>query len=101
MCAYSGRTTAQSTELIRDCHLQELTGSKNIKLKPQIDESLIAGFIVKYGSSEIDLSVKGQLNKISNELVSNRAVFVKLHIRSTGVPPCNMHLTAAAAATCT
>lgn len=48
---------------------QELTGSKNIKLKPQIDESLIAGFIVKYGSSEIDLSVKGQLNKISNELV--------------------------------
>jgi F-type H+-transporting ATPase subunit delta len=49
--------------------LQELTGSKNIKLKPQIDESLIAGFIVKYGSSEIDLSVKGQLNKISNELV--------------------------------
>jgi F-type H+-transporting ATPase subunit delta len=51
---------------------QELTGSKNIKLKPQIDESLIAGFIVKYGSSEIDLSVKGQLNKISNELVSVR-----------------------------
>jgi ATP synthase delta (OSCP) subunit len=51
-------------------YVQELTGSKNIKLKPQIDESLIAGFIVKYGSSEIDLSVKGQLNKISNELVS-------------------------------
>jgi F-type H+-transporting ATPase subunit delta len=49
--------------------LQELTGSKNIKLKPQIDESLIAGFIVEYGSSQIDLSVKGQLNKISNELV--------------------------------
>lgn len=48
---------------------QELTGSKNIKLKPQIDESLIAGFIVEYGSSQIDLSVKGQLNKISNELV--------------------------------
>ncbi len=48
---------------------QELTGSKNIKLKPQIDESLIAGFVVEYGSSQIDLSVKGQLNKISNELV--------------------------------
>lgn len=53
--------------------LQELTGSKNIKLKPQIDESLIAGFIVKYGSSEIDLSVKGQLNKISNELAETAA----------------------------
>lgn len=49
--------------------LQELTGSKNIKLKPVIDESLIAGFVVSYGSSQIDLSVKGQLDKISAELV--------------------------------
>jgi F-type H+-transporting ATPase subunit delta len=38
--------------------LQELTGSKNIKLKPIIDQSLIAGFVVEYGSSQIDLSVK-------------------------------------------
>ena len=83
---------------VLDLHVQELTGSKNIKLKPQIDESLIAGFIVKYGSSEIDLSVKGQLNKISNELVSNRAVFLELHIRSTAMPPCKMYLAAAAAA---
>jgi len=51
--------------------LQELTGSKNIKLKPVIDESLIAGFIVEYGSSQIDLSVKGQLDKITQELQSN------------------------------
>jgi F-type H+-transporting ATPase subunit delta len=51
--------------------LQELTGSKNIKLKPVIDESLIAGFIVEWGSSQIDLSVKGQLDKISGELVSS------------------------------
>jgi len=48
--------------------LQELTGSKNIKLKPVQDDSLIAGFVVEYGSSQIDLSVKGQLDKISNEL---------------------------------
>ncbi len=48
--------------------LQELTGSKNIKLKPVIDDSLIAGFVVEYGSSQIDLSVKGQLDKISSEL---------------------------------
>lgn len=51
--------------------LQELTGSKNIKLKPVIDESLIAGFIVEWGSSQIDLSVKGQLDKISGELMSS------------------------------
>jgi F-type H+-transporting ATPase subunit delta len=51
--------------------LQELTGSKNIKLKPVIDESLIAGFIVEYGSSQIDLSVRGQLDKITAELQSS------------------------------
>ena len=48
--------------------LQELTGSKNIKLKPVIDESLIAGFTVSYGSAQIDMSVKGQLELITNEL---------------------------------
>jgi F-type H+-transporting ATPase subunit delta len=50
--------------------LQELTGSKNIKLKPVTDESLIAGFVVEWGSSQIDLSVKGQLDKISAELMA-------------------------------
>ena len=48
--------------------LQELTGSKNIKLKPVTDESLIGGFIVEYGSVQMDLSIKGQLDKIAAEL---------------------------------
>ncbi|PNH12056.1 ATP synthase delta chain, chloroplastic [Tetrabaena socialis] len=45
--------------------LQELTGSKNIKLKPVIDSSLIAGFVVEYGSSQIDLSVRGQIERVA------------------------------------
>eukprot|EP01025_Chloroclados_australasicus_P043809 TRINITY_DN46_c0_g2_i1.p2 TRINITY_DN46_c0_g2~~TRINITY_DN46_c0_g2_i1.p2 ORF type:complete len:227 (-),score=30.36 TRINITY_DN46_c0_g2_i1:228-908(-) len=48
--------------------LQSLSGSKNVKLRQVFDESLIGGFIVEYGSSQIDLSVKGQLDRISNEL---------------------------------
>lgn len=48
--------------------LQELTGAKNIKLKPIVDESLIAGFVVEYGSAQIDLSVKGKLDRISLEM---------------------------------
>jgi F-type H+-transporting ATPase subunit delta len=36
--------------------LQELTGSKNIKLKPVVDADLVAGFVVEYGSTRIDLS---------------------------------------------
>ncbi|KAL4444158.1 hypothetical protein ABPG75_011895 [Micractinium tetrahymenae] len=50
--------------------LQELTGSKNIKLKPVVDPELVAGFVVEYGSTQIDLSVKGQLEKISAELLA-------------------------------
>jgi len=50
--------------------LQELTGSKNIKLKPVVDADLVAGFVVEYGSTQIDLSVKGQLEKISGELMA-------------------------------
>ncbi|KAG2439043.1 hypothetical protein HYH02_006571 [Chlamydomonas schloesseri] len=48
--------------------LQELTGSKNIKLKPVIDSSLIAGFVVEYGSSQIDLSVRGQIERVADQL---------------------------------
>jgi F-type H+-transporting ATPase subunit delta len=51
--------------------LQELTGSKNIKLKPIIDQSLIAGFVVEYGSSQIDLSIRGQIEKVADELTRN------------------------------
>ncbi|EFN50531.1 hypothetical protein CHLNCDRAFT_138755 [Chlorella variabilis] len=50
--------------------LQELTGSKNIKLKPVVDADLVAGFVVEYGSTQIDLSVKGQLDKITGELLT-------------------------------
>ncbi|KAG2432110.1 hypothetical protein HXX76_009037 [Chlamydomonas incerta] len=48
--------------------LQELTGSKNIKLKPVIDSSLIAGFVVEYGSSQIDLSVRTQIERVADSL---------------------------------
>ncbi|KXZ42070.1 hypothetical protein GPECTOR_211g422 [Gonium pectorale] len=51
--------------------LQELTGSKNIKLKPVIDSSLIAGFVVEYGSSQIDLSVRGQIEKVADQLTTD------------------------------
>ena len=48
--------------------LQELTGSKNIKIKPVVDPGLIAGFIVEYSSAQIDLSVKGKLDRLSLEM---------------------------------
>jgi F-type H+-transporting ATPase subunit delta len=56
--------------------LQELTGSKNIKLKPVIDASLIAGFVVEYGSSQIDLSIRGQVERVAETLTKEMAVAV-------------------------
>ncbi|CAI6003820.1 unnamed protein product [Closterium sp. NIES-65] len=50
--------------------LQSMTGAKNIKLKNVVDSSLIAGFIVKYGkdgSQLIDMSVKGQLDRLAQQ----------------------------------
>jgi len=44
--------------------LQELTGAKNIKLKPNIDPEILGGFVVRYGqdgSSAADYSVAAEL----------------------------------------
>lgn len=52
--------------------LQEMTGAKNIKLKPEVDASLLGGFVVTYGkdgSGFIDMSVKGQVQKLQSEIV--------------------------------
>ncbi|XP_072996946.1 ATP synthase delta chain, chloroplastic-like [Typha latifolia] len=44
--------------------MQRLTGFRNLRLENVVDPSLIAGFVISYGTDEsqiIDLSVKGQL----------------------------------------
>ena len=51
--------------------VQKLTGSKNVRIKSEIDPSLVAGFTVRYGESGsklIDLSVKKQLEEIAAQL---------------------------------
>jgi F-type H+-transporting ATPase subunit delta len=72
---YSAVKLEQEQQFLVAKKLQELTGSKNIKLKTVIDESLIAGFVVDYGSAQIDLSVKGQLEEVAQELVLAQAQF--------------------------
>ena len=52
--------------------IQEMTGAKNIKLKPEVDPSLLGGFVVTYGkdgSGYIDMSVAGQVRQLKNEIV--------------------------------
>jgi len=44
-----------------------------LQIKQVIDESLIAGFVVEWGSSSVDLSVAGSLQRLSSELTSTAA----------------------------
>ncbi|PRQ24486.1 putative H(+)-transporting two-sector ATPase [Rosa chinensis] len=51
--------------------VQKLTGAKNVRIKSEIDPSLVAGFTVRYGNSGsklIDMSVKKQLEEIAAQL---------------------------------
>ena len=51
--------------------LQDMTKSKNIKIKPVIDEALIGGFIVEFGDNRVDLSIKGHMERIKADLLEN------------------------------
>lgn len=48
--------------------LQSMTGASQVKLKLDVDSSLLGGFVVQIGSKIIDNSVKGQLRQLSNYL---------------------------------
>lgn len=51
--------------------VQSMTGARNIKLKPEVDESLIGGFVLTLGndgSTQIDLSIRGKLEEVERQL---------------------------------
>lgn len=51
--------------------VQRLTGAKNVRLKTEIDPSLVAGFTIRYGASGskfIDMSVRKQLDELAKQL---------------------------------
>ncbi|XP_024362369.1 ATP synthase subunit delta, chloroplastic [Physcomitrium patens] len=53
--------------------IQSLCGAKNVRIKNVLDPTLIAGFIVQYGkdgSRYIDMSVKGQLDKLASQFAA-------------------------------
>merc|ERR1719393_762533 len=48
--------------------IQELTQSKMVTVKRLVDKDLIGGFVLEYGSNQIDLSVRGALERIKKGL---------------------------------
>lgn len=64
--------------------LHEMTKGKNIKIKSEVDADLLAGFILEYGrsgSQRIDLSLRGQLGDLADELQQGIR-----NVMSAGVP---------------
>jgi hypothetical protein len=63
---------ARQTELIAR-KMRRITGFVNLKIENVVDPSLIAGFVVRYGTDDshvIDLSVKGKLAALKNHVDS-------------------------------
>ncbi|KAK1413072.1 hypothetical protein QVD17_34804 [Tagetes erecta] len=57
--------------------VQKLSGARNVRIKTAIDESLVAGFTIRYGNGQsklIDMSVKKQLDDIAAELLQVSSV---------------------------
>ncbi|KAL4559060.1 hypothetical protein LXL04_031193 [Taraxacum kok-saghyz] len=51
--------------------VQRLTRARNVRIKTAIDETLVAGFTIRYGNAQsklIDMSVKKQLEEIAAQL---------------------------------
>lgn len=48
--------------------IQNITGSKEVKLVIRINPELIGGFVIKIGSKVIDMSIYGQLNQMTSYL---------------------------------
>lgn len=51
--------------------IQSMSGAKNVRMKNVVDKSLVAGFVVRYGkdgSRFVDMSVKGQLDRIASQI---------------------------------
>ena len=49
-------------------YLKEKTGAKKILLAENIDEELIGGFVLRYGSKVLDGSLKNSLNNLKNKI---------------------------------
>merc|ERR1711918_249106 len=52
--------------------IKELALSKSVMIKTAIDENLIGGFVIQFGSSQIDLSIRGAFERVRKELKNMR-----------------------------
>lgn len=51
--------------------VKEITGSDNVTLENEVDESIIGGFILRVGDLQYNASIANKLNKIKREFTLN------------------------------
>ncbi len=61
-------TEAQSQAIVEK--VKAMTGASQVELDVSTDPDLIGGVIIKVGSQVLDASIRGQLRRISNSLLS-------------------------------
>jgi F-type H+-transporting ATPase subunit delta len=66
----SARPLSDTEKKLLEAEVAKLTG-KSVRARYQQDASLLGGAVVKVGSTIYDGSVKGQLEKIREQLISN------------------------------
>eukprot|EP00468_Gymnochlora_sp_CCMP2014_P007852 CAMPEP_0167749294 /NCGR_PEP_ID=MMETSP0110_2-20121227/5323_1 /TAXON_ID=629695 /ORGANISM="Gymnochlora sp., Strain CCMP2014" /LENGTH=183 /DNA_ID=CAMNT_0007634423 /DNA_START=240 /DNA_END=791 /DNA_ORIENTATION=+ len=54
--------------------VKEISGSKKVAIKQQIDESLLAGFVIDLEGSVIDMSLKNELSELKAEMLKPAAL---------------------------
>lgn len=50
--------------------VQQMSGAERVELETRIDPDLIGGVLIKVGSQVLDASIRGQLRRITNSLMS-------------------------------
>lgn len=64
----SARRLSRSVREEMVSFLQERTGAKEISLSEEIDEKLLGGFVLKYGSQVLDGSLKSSLESLEGKM---------------------------------
>merc|ERR1711937_63368 len=65
VCTVTSACTMTEDQLFNIAQtVQKQTGAKSVKIKPEIDESLIGGFTLVYGAQKVDLSIRSGLEEM-------------------------------------
>jgi len=53
--------------------VKQISGAQNIQMKQEVDDSLLAGFVIDMEGQQIDLSLKNELDTLRSEMMRPQA----------------------------